>query len=202
MLESIYDSQFAVQSEDAVRLTLGLPEGCQLATRADAPLVLEFVRMAGAEEGAGAGAAYPLVPPLVCVSCSGLAAGALRHLTRVIARVGRGRTARVRSRAWLTCSGSRTVVCDRAALGQCPAICPPLSAPLLVMCSNPAWSKLNPVPGVNRASLAAMSVMCTVSPLPAVHCSDPNDGLPVMCLTVTPPCRKPPRCWASPCCTT
>ncbi len=109
VLESIYDSQFAVQSEDAVRLTLELPEGCQLATRADAPLVLEFVRMAGAEEGAGSVAAYPQVPPLVCVSCSGLAAGALRHVTRVMAKVGERR--RVRAHRWPALHAGRPLSC-------------------------------------------------------------------------------------------
>ncbi|KXZ49867.1 hypothetical protein GPECTOR_19g318 [Gonium pectorale] len=88
VLESIYDSQFAVLSADAVRLTLELPADCAVATRADAQLVLEFVRLGGGGGGGGGeGApAYPDAPPLVSVSCAGLAAGALRHLTRVMAQ--------------------------------------------------------------------------------------------------------------------
>lgn len=82
VLESIYDTSFAVLSENAVRLTLELPETCPVATRSDAPLVLEFVRVNSTAAG---GLSYPAAPPLVGVSCSGLAAGGLRHLTRVLA---------------------------------------------------------------------------------------------------------------------
>ncbi|GIL84569.1 hypothetical protein Vretifemale_13233, partial [Volvox reticuliferus] len=90
VLESIYDSQFSVVSENAVRLSLDLPEDCSVATRADAPLVLEFVRLSrggdGEGDGGGAEVSYPDVAPLVSVSCAGLAAGALRHLTCVLAQ--------------------------------------------------------------------------------------------------------------------
>lgn len=85
MLESIYDSQFSVASEHAVRLSLELPEDCAVATRADAPLVLEFVRLSSG--GGDEEVSYPDLAPLVSVSCGGLAAGALRHLTRVLAQV-------------------------------------------------------------------------------------------------------------------
>ncbi|GIL66003.1 hypothetical protein Vafri_19646 [Volvox africanus] len=90
VLESIYDSQFSVVSENVVRLSLELPEECSVATRADAPLVLEFVRLSGGDGGEGDGGgedmSYPNIAPLVSVSCAGLAAGALRHLTCVLAQ--------------------------------------------------------------------------------------------------------------------
>ncbi|KAG2486676.1 hypothetical protein HYH03_014607 [Edaphochlamys debaryana] len=89
VLESIYDTQFLKMPEGSVRLCLELPEGCAGATRGDAPLVLEFTRLPsadGADSADGAGPRYPTAPPLVSVSCAGLTAGALRHLTIALAQ--------------------------------------------------------------------------------------------------------------------
>lgn len=100
VLEAIYGPQFSMVSEHCVRLSLDLPAECPVATRQDAQLLLDITRPAApppppasggaADGGSGAAAAYPDVAPLVGVSCTGLAAGGLRHLTRTLAQVGWG----------------------------------------------------------------------------------------------------------------
>ena len=85
VLESIYGPQFAVVSEDCVRLSLELPSECAVSTRQEVALLVEATRLQGGAQGGGR--QYPDVPPLVTVSCAGLASGALRHLTRVVAQV-------------------------------------------------------------------------------------------------------------------
>ncbi len=97
-LHAIHESAFAASGPLAARLVLQLPPGCAVATRPDAPLRLEALRLRAAEgggeceeaEGAAGRYRYPAGPPLLALSCAGLGAGALRRLTRVVAEVRAG----------------------------------------------------------------------------------------------------------------